>query len=84
MGKTLSRYLHFKYKLVKRLRNRASTFKEKAETKEKQEAWEEVEAWFDSFIDPKYRGKTNFGAIACDVPDPATFNKMRSRTDGEK
>jgi hypothetical protein len=83
MGRTLSRYLHFKYKLVKKLRNRALSFKENAETKEQEEAWDEVVAWFNSFIDPKYRGKTKFGAIAADVPDPQTFSKLRSRNDVE-
>ena len=40
---------HWKYKVIKRLRARAITFRSKSETIEEKEAWDKVVSWFDSF-----------------------------------
>ena len=49
------------------MRNRALTFRDRSETKEEKEAWGEVVAWFNSFLKPKYRITTRFGAIGLPV-----------------
>lgn len=43
------KYGSFKYKVIKRLYNRAVTFRDEADTPEKFEAWGEVVTWLESF-----------------------------------
>lgn len=56
-------YANMKYKLIKGMRNRAITFRDKSETIEKKEAWDEVVKWFNSFLKEEYRCTTKNGAI---------------------
>jgi hypothetical protein len=60
-------YANLKYKLIKGMRNRALTFKDRADTPEKREAWAEVVTWMDSFLRPEYRILTKNGAIGLPV-----------------
>lgn len=66
------------------MRNRAITFKNKAESKEQEEAWDEVISWFDSFLKPEYRILTNYGAIGL----PFGFRRLKEvfeeQSEGDK
>lgn len=57
----------FKYKLIKRLYNRAITFREEANTKEKYEAWNEVVTWLESFYDQRNRCLSKNGVICSTI-----------------
>lgn len=59
----LRKYGNFKYKVIKRMRRRAITFMDEANTKEKREAWTDVVRWFDSFFKPKDRCLSSTGCI---------------------
>ena len=43
------RYSGFKYRVIKKMYNRAITFRDEATTKEEKEAWEKVVSWLKSF-----------------------------------
>lgn len=51
----MRKYGNFKYRVIKRLRRRAITFRDEANTKEKRDAWTDVVNWFDSFFKPEDR-----------------------------
>jgi len=63
------RYGNFKYKVIKRLRNRAITFMGEANTPEKYSAWKEVVTWFDSFFKPEDRSLSSSGCICLNHKD---------------
>ena len=57
------KYGSFKYKVIKRLYNRAVTFRDEANTTDKFEAWGEVVEWLESFYSPKHRCLSKNGVI---------------------
>ena len=59
----MRRYDNFKFKVIKRLRARAMTFRDEANTPEKKKAWDEVVTWFDSFFKPEDRYISSTGCI---------------------
>jgi hypothetical protein len=63
-------YANLKYKLIKGMRNRALTFRERAKTTEEEAAWGTVIRWLNSFLKPEYRVFTKNGAIGLPIgPD---------------
>ena len=60
-------YGNFKYKVIKRLYNRAATFRGEATTPEKREAWNEVVTWLASFYGPENRYLSKNGAICLTI-----------------
>lgn len=64
----LGRFLHFKYKFVKKCRNRAIKFHNEATTLEGKKAWGEVIKWYDSFLAPERRILNGRDSIGLDLP----------------
>ena len=62
-------YGNFKYKLIKKLYNRATTFRDEADTPEKREAWNEVTTWLESFYEPGKRCLSKTGVICTTIRD---------------
>lgn len=69
------KYGNFKFKVIKRLRARAITFRDEAGNKEAKEAWSDVVNWFDSFFKPRDRTLSRKGAICLNHKD-ADVNKI--------
>ena len=69
-------YGNFKYKTIKRLRARAMTFRDEANTKEKREAWADVVRWFDSFFKPEDRCLSHTRCICLNHKDK-DINKIK-------
>jgi len=65
----MRKYGNFKYKVIKRLRTRAITFRDESNTKEKYNAWNEVVEWFDSFFKPEDRCISSTGCICLNHKD---------------
>ena len=63
----MRKYGNFKYKVVKRLYNRATTFRDEADTPEKKEAWDEVTKWLLSFYGPENRCLSKNGVICLTI-----------------
>jgi len=64
----LGRFLYFKYKHIKKCRNKAIKFHNNAKTIEEKKAWSEVIKWYDSFLAPERRILNGNGAIGTDLP----------------
>lgn len=62
-SKLLLSKMSYKYKLVKRLKVRADTFKQRSSTPEQRDAWGNVVSWLDTIMSPCYRTLTKNGAI---------------------
>lgn len=60
-------YGSFKYKVIKRLYNRAITFREESNTKEKYDAWNDVVTWLESFYGCHNRILNKNGAICLKI-----------------
>jgi len=68
MGKADGRsYANLKYKLIKKLRNKANDYYDLAKTKEEKEAWGMVVCWFESFLSPEFRVFTKTKAIGLKI-----------------
>jgi len=63
----MRKYGGFKYKVIKRLYNRAITFRDEANTKEKREAWDEVVTWLESFYGQHNRCLSKNGVICTTI-----------------
>lgn len=72
----MRKYGSYKYKVVKRLYNRAITFREEANTKEKHEAWDEVVNWLKSFYIDYPRCLSKNGVI-CSTMSNKDVNKIK-------
>jgi len=63
------KYGNFKFKVIKRLRRRAITFRDEANTPEQYNAWDDVVKWFDSFFKPGDRYLSSSGCICLNHKD---------------
>ena len=59
----MRKYGNFKYRVIKKMRRRAMTRMDEANTTELYTAWKEVVTWFDSFFKPEDRCLSNSGCI---------------------
>lgn len=72
----MKKYGSYKYKVIKRLYNRAVTFRDEADTKEKKKAWSEVVKWLESFYKDYPRCLSKNGVI-CSTMSNKDVDKIK-------
>lgn len=70
----MRKYGNFKYKVIKRMRIRAITFRDEASTEADRKAWSVVVNWFDSFFKPEDRCLSSTGCICLTHKDSDIVN----------
>jgi len=65
----MRKYDNFKFRVIKKMRARALTYRDESNTPEQYKAWEEVVDWFDSFFKPENRYLSKSGCICLEIKD---------------